>query len=256
MSAGSGYDQAVTTFSPDGRVFQVEYAEKAGDKTGTVLGIKCKDGIVIGIEKTITSKLLLPGGNKRFMATDLYSGIAVSGLVPDGRALGNAARDEAKENLDSFGSHILGRVLAERVAGRVHAATISWQERPFGVSVLLMTYDQEDGPALYLIKPSGTVTRQFAAAIGKHRQGAKTELEKINFNTVTAKEAVAIIANTLYKLHDDVKDKPFELEMVWLCTDTKYKVGAVPSALLETAVQDAKAARERSLMEDSDDDDE
>lgn len=80
-----------------------------------MIAIKCQDGVVVGIEKTITSKLLLPGGNKRFMATDLYSGIAVSGLVPDGRALGAKGREEAREYLDSFGTHIPGRVLAERL---------------------------------------------------------------------------------------------------------------------------------------------
>uniref|UniRef100_A0A0E0L451 Proteasome subunit alpha type n=1 Tax=Oryza punctata TaxID=4537 RepID=A0A0E0L451_ORYPU len=60
-SIGTGYDLSVTTFSPDGRVFQVEYAGKAVDNSGTVVGIKCKDGIVLGVEKLVTSKMILKG---------------------------------------------------------------------------------------------------------------------------------------------------------------------------------------------------
>jgi len=255
LSSRLQYDQEVTTYSPDGRVFQVEYAEKASEKAGTAIGIRCVDGVVLGVEKTIISKLLKPGANKRIEATDLYSAVVVSGFVPDGRSLANEAREAAAEYLDRYGSHIPGRILSDRIASRVHTATIYWYERPFGCTLLLSTYDEEDGPSLYLIRPSGVCTRQFAAAIGRHRQGAKTELEKIKFDQITCVEAVKLIAMTMYKLHDDVKDKPFELELSWQCRETNYKVVPVPASIAEPAIAAAQEARRRELMEDSDDDD-
>jgi hypothetical protein len=74
-SIGTGYDLSVTTFSPDGRVFQIEYATKAVDNSGTVVGIKCKDGVVLGVEKLIPSKMLLEGSNRRIHAVHKHAGM-------------------------------------------------------------------------------------------------------------------------------------------------------------------------------------
>nr|XP_009592267.1 proteasome subunit alpha type-3-like [Nicotiana tomentosiformis]XP_016453646.1 PREDICTED: proteasome subunit alpha type-3-like [Nicotiana tabacum] len=74
-SIGTGYDLSVTTFSPDGRVFQIEYAGKAVDNSGTVVGIKCKDGIILGVEKLIASKMMLPGSNRRIHSVHRHSGM-------------------------------------------------------------------------------------------------------------------------------------------------------------------------------------
>jgi 20S proteasome subunit alpha 7 len=255
------------SFSPDGRVYQVEYAEKAVEKGGyvkktdpeltrrvaaslcaishrtlrfsspsTTIGIKCVDGVVIGVEKAIFSRLLKADANSIIYPTDTYSAIAFSGIQPDGRALMTKAREEAREYKSFYGSHIPGRVLAERVAGRVHTATIYWSERPFGVSSVLSTYDDEDGHALYSVAPTGSLLRYHAVAVGRHRQGAKTELDKIKFDQITCAEAVALIAMILHKLHDDIKDKPFEIEMVWQCRDSGFKAVSVPKETVDVAV--------------------
>ena len=67
-STGAGYDLSPTTFSPDGRIFQVEYATKAVENSGTVVGIRCADGVVLGVEKVMLSKMLLPSSNRRVAA--------------------------------------------------------------------------------------------------------------------------------------------------------------------------------------------
>ena len=64
-STGAGYDLSPTTFSPDGRIFQVEYATKAVENSGTAIGVRCTDGVVLGVEKLLASKLLVPGSNRR-----------------------------------------------------------------------------------------------------------------------------------------------------------------------------------------------
>jgi 20S proteasome subunit alpha 7 len=74
-SIGTGYDLANSIFSPDGRNFQVEYAVKAVESGGTSIGIRCKDGVVLAVEKVITSKLLKPGANKRIATIDKHLGV-------------------------------------------------------------------------------------------------------------------------------------------------------------------------------------
>jgi len=91
---GTGDDLSGTTYSPDGRVFQAEYACKAVDNAGTTIGVKCKDGVLIAVEKQVESKMVVPGSasSRRVMACDRHAGIACAGLAPDGRQLVNRAR--------------------------------------------------------------------------------------------------------------------------------------------------------------------
>jgi 20S proteasome subunit alpha 7 len=74
-SQGTGYDLSASTYSPDGRIFQVEYANKAVENAGTAIGLKCKDGVVLAVEKLVTSKLLVPGSNRRIFNVDLHAGL-------------------------------------------------------------------------------------------------------------------------------------------------------------------------------------
>jgi 20S proteasome subunit alpha 7 len=94
-SSGSGYDLSSSTFSPDGRIFQVEYACKAVENGGTALGLRCRDGVVLCVEKPLLNKMLYPGSTRRIHSVDTYCGVAVTGFVSDGRQIVNRARDEA-----------------------------------------------------------------------------------------------------------------------------------------------------------------
>lgn len=73
-SQGTGYDLSASTYSPDGRIFQIEYAQKAVENAGTVIGIKCKDGIVLAVEKLVNTKLLVKGTNRRILNIDRHAG--------------------------------------------------------------------------------------------------------------------------------------------------------------------------------------
>ncbi|KAG6537119.1 proteasome subunit alpha type-3-like [Zingiber officinale] len=242
-SIGTGYDLSVTTFSPDGRVFQIEYAAKAVDNSGTVVGIKCKDGIVLGVEKLISSKMMLPGSNRRIHAVHRHSGMAVAGLAADGRQIVARAKSEAANYERVYGEPIPVKELADRVAGYVHLSTLYWWLRPFGCGIILGGYDR-DGPQLYMIEPSGISYRYFGAAVGKGRQAAKTEIEKLKLSEVTCREGVIEIAKIIYAVHDEAKDKAFELEMSWVCDESNRQHQKVPDDLLEQAKTAAKAALE------------
>jgi 20S proteasome subunit alpha 7 len=93
---GTGYDLSASTYSPDGRIFQIEYALKAVENSGTCIGIKCKDGIVLGHEKLILSKLLVPQSNNRIQSVDKHIGFLAAGLLADSRHLASRAREEAE----------------------------------------------------------------------------------------------------------------------------------------------------------------
>jgi len=245
---GTGYDLSCTSYSPDGRVFQIEYASKAVDNSGTAIGIRVKDGIVLGVEKLVISKMLEPGSNRRIMGIDRHSGACFSGLSADARHLVNSARREAKNYKSFYHEPIPGRVLCDRVSGYFQAFTLYGHLRPFGVSMILGTWDA-NGPQLHMIEPSGLSYGFFATAVGKGRASAKGELEKLKLEEMTCVQATKEIAKIIYQLHDEVKDKEFELELGWICTDSNYQYQSVPKAIYDEAVKFGK----ESLNEMSDD---
>lgn len=242
-SIGTGYDQSTTTFSPDGRVFQVEYAIKAVDNSSTAVGIRCKDGVVMAVEKPKLSKMIVEGSNRRILHVDKHSGICVSGMIADARQIVNHGRYEASRYRDFYGGSIPGHVLCDRISGLMHMYTLHWSVRPFGSSVLIGSYTEE-GPQLHAIDPSGVSYRFFATAIGKGKNGAKSQLEKLDLTTLTAREAVTEAAKVIYSQHDPAKDKPIELEISWVCEESGKLHQLVPAELHAAAVEAAKAARE------------
>ena len=90
------YDLSASQFSPDGRVFQVEYANKAVDNSGTVVALRGKDGVVFAVEKLVTSKLYESGANRRLFTIDKHIGVAVAGLYTDAKAVVEQGREEAR----------------------------------------------------------------------------------------------------------------------------------------------------------------
>ncbi|CAF9928844.1 MAG: hypothetical protein ALECFALPRED_004154 [Alectoria fallacina] len=274
-SIGTGYDLQNSVFSPDGRNFQVEYAVKAVENGGTCVGIRCKDGVVLAVEKIITSKLLKPGANKRIATVDHNIGVVSSGLVPDGRHFVSRARDEASSWRSTYKAPITLAALAGRLGGYVQAYTLYSSVRPFGVTAIVGAWDSEaelgvdgqvgsgpsigaggkvagtkaGGPSLYMIEPSGLYWGYYGAATGKGRQAAKAELEKLDLASanLSIEAGVKEAARIIYVAHEDSKDKEFELEMSWISsTDgpTKGRHQEVPKDILEEAEKAAKKAME------------
>jgi len=149
------------------------------------------------------SKMLVPGSNRRVFGLDTHAGIAVTGLVADGRQLVNRARDEARSYAESYGSKIVPNVLANRLSMYMHYFTLHASLRPFGSTALVAAYDEDlRKPELYMTEPSGACFRYFGCAAGKGAQAAKTELEKVMTKhtdpqgnvTLKARDAVAELA--------------------------------------------------------------
>jgi len=237
---GTGFDLSVTTYSTDGRLYQIEYANKAVESSGTSIGICCKDGVVLAVEKLIDSKLQEENTNTRIFNVDRHAGLSITGWKPDARPVVNKARSEARGYLDQFGHRIPGRVLSERLSASVHFQTLYMSNRPYGITTLLAAHDHIEGPQLYQIEPSGESWGYKACATGKGRQAAKSELEKLNFETLTVKEALKEAARIIYLVHDDTKDRPMELELSWISADTQFEHRKVAKDLYEEATQFAK----------------
>jgi len=242
-SIGTGYDLSASTYSPDGRIFQVEYANKAVENSGTAIGLRVKDGIVLAVEKLVQSKLLIPGVNRRIQNIDRHLGFATSGLVADGRQLANRAKEEAKSLRSQYHHPPTVRELADRLGLFVQAYTLYGSVRPFGTSAIIGGLDKK-GPQLFVVEPSGVSLGYHGAAIGKGRQLAKSELEKLKLSELSAREAVLEAARIIYLVHDDAKEKEFELEMTWAGDETGGKHEPVPKDLFDEAEQKAKDALE------------
>eukprot|EP00927_Polykrikos_kofoidii_P068743 TRINITY_DN64060_c0_g1_i1.p1 TRINITY_DN64060_c0_g1~~TRINITY_DN64060_c0_g1_i1.p1 ORF type:complete len:252 (-),score=56.44 TRINITY_DN64060_c0_g1_i1:266-1021(-) len=239
---GAGYDLSVTTFSPDGRVFQVEYAHKAVENSGTSLAICCKDGIIFASEKFLASKMLVQGTSRRTFAIHKRSGMAIAGLLPDARQIASRGREEAANYKKSYCEEIPPAILAERLGMFMHAYTLYWSIRPFGCSVLLGCVDEETKePSLFCVEPSGLAFKYRGTAIGKGKQAAKTEIEKLLAapEGVTCEQALVQVARIIHKVHAE-KDRTFELECSWICPASNYEHKPVPEEPLRAAEAAAK----------------
>ncbi|RWS29340.1 proteasome alpha subunit-like protein, partial [Leptotrombidium deliense] len=173
------------------------------------------------------------------------------GLLADSKAIVNLARDEARDYRSKYGAPIPLKYLKDRVAQYMHAYTLYSALRPFGTSLLLGTWDQFDGPQLYCLDPSGLSVGYFGCTVGKAKQAAKTEIEKItNLKDRTCEELVKEAAKVIYVVHDEIKDKAFELELSWITEATNGRHEIVPEKVFKEAETFAKEA----MKHDSDSD--
>ncbi|CAN0877788.1 Proteasome subunit alpha type-5 [Linum grandiflorum] len=174
------YDRGVNTFSPEGRLFQVEYAIEAIKLGSTAIGLKTKEGVVLAVEKRITSPLLEPSSVEKVMEIDEHIGCAMSGLIADARTLVEHARVETQSHRFSYGEPMTVESTTQALcdlALRFGEGDEESMSRPFGVSLLIAGHD-ENGPSLYYTDPSGTFWQCNAKAIGSGSEGADSSLQE------------------------------------------------------------------------------
>lgn len=201
-----------------------------------MIGLKCSDGVVVGVERIKANNLQKAGTGRRSHTVDTKSGIAYTGYMADGRAIVSAAEAECANYLDYFGEEIPPHVLTERLAAYMHAHTCYGGYRPLGLGVLVFGYDHRDEePYLHMIEPSGVHFRFHGVAVGKARQSAKTEIEKLNLDDLTCRQALEHIAHIIHLIRADSKDKGFEFEATWICQESEWKHEEVPKALRDEA---------------------
>ncbi|CCJ29031.1 unnamed protein product [Pneumocystis jirovecii] len=244
----TGYDLSNSTFSPDGRIFQVEYACKAIENSGTALGIKVKDGVVLAVEHLIQSKLLIPGSNKRIYTVDEHIGVAIAGLNTDGKHFIDRAREEARNWRDIYRTPILSSSLTDRMANYMQLYTLYSSVRPFGTSCIIASIE-DNIPKLYMIEPSGSYWGYSGIAIGKSHCEIKNEIEKLKLDEMSLYDAVKAAIEIIRSTHNDSKEKEYEIEVSWISlSKTEGKHQLVPKSFINSIITELKNSEE--MIED------
>ena len=195
-TGGDRYSFSLTTFSPSGKLVQIEYALNAVLQGYTSIGIRTKHGVVLATEKKAPSALVDPVslGKIFFLAPGL--GLVYSGMGPDARVLIDKARKAAQAYWQIYREWPTAHHLVKEVATIMQEFTQSGGVRPFGVSLLITGYDYDEStqtitrPALYQVDPSGSYWAWKASAIGKNMVSAKTFLEKRYQDDISLEDAI------------------------------------------------------------------
>ena len=202
-----GYDRAITVFSPDGRLFQVHYAQEAVRRGATVMGLKSKDGIAMIVDKRISTKLLEAESIEKIFKIDDHIGAVASGLVADGRALVDRARVEAQVNHISYGEPISIEILAKKISDHIQTFTQYGGVRPYGSALLIAGID-ETGQRLFETDPSGALYEYKAVSIGANRNTVMEMLEN-RFNVdMSLDDAIVLGIEALYKSMESKGELP------------------------------------------------
>eukprot|EP01127_Copromyxa_protea_P003022 TRINITY_DN12903_c0_g1_i1.p1 TRINITY_DN12903_c0_g1~~TRINITY_DN12903_c0_g1_i1.p1 ORF type:complete len:251 (+),score=67.29 TRINITY_DN12903_c0_g1_i1:27-779(+) len=220
----SEYDRGVNTFSPEGRLFQVEYAIAAINLGSTAVGIKTSEGVVLAAEKRITSPLLLPSSIEKVVELDSHIGCAMSGLTADARTLIDHARVDAQNYRFTYDEPISVQSLTQSVCDlalrfgedRDDEDSMS---RPFGVALLMGGVD-ENGPILFHMDPSGTFLEYKAMAIGSGSEGAQQQLEKEFYDSLSLADAKILALQVLRQVMEE-KLLSYNVEVGVVTTESK-----------------------------------
>lgn len=205
------YDRGITIFSPDGRLFQVEYAKEAVKKGATALGIVYDKGVVLCATRS-TPDLQVRNPEKVFKI-DNHIGVATSGLVADGRTLVEEARNEAQKYLMTYDEDIPTSNLATFVADRCQQFTQYGGVRPYGLATIAGGI-KDGSPEVYQTDPSGTLSQWNAVAIGKGGGEAREHLEEEWDEDLSQDEAIDLALEALKAGEDDIELKNVELGTV------------------------------------------
>ena len=201
------YDRGVNTFSPEGRIFQIEYAFEAVKMGATAIGIKTKEGVLLAVEKKLS--LMDSTSVEKIMEIDYHVGCASSGIAGDAKTLADHARVEAQNHKFTFNEPMKIEAITQSIADlAIHFGEGSeGQEqrpmsRPYGVSLLVAGVD-ENGPQLYVSDPAGTYLEYKAWAIGSAAEGATYSLKESYNDEITLREAEKLSLQTLKNVMEE-----------------------------------------------------
>jgi proteasome alpha subunit len=214
-----GYDRAITMFSPDGRLLQVEYAKKTVRQGSTAIGMVCKDGVVLVTDKRIVDKLIVADAVEKIWQVDNHIAITAAGILSDARVLVERAQLKAQENKVTYDSPIDILTVVRDLANIKQMCTQSGGLRPFGVSLLIAGAD-ETGLKLFETDPTGIYFQYKATAIGEGELEVKNILTKEYKETLTVDEGIKLAVSALKKVVTDGFEAD-RIDCVFITADKK-----------------------------------
>jgi proteasome alpha subunit len=212
------YDYNATVFSPDGRLYQVEYAMELVNRGATILGIKCADGVVLGSEEN-NDPLESMDSTWKIFQIDEHIGVAIVGLSSDARVLIDKARLEAQRNRLTFDEPIDVETVTKQICDLKQIYTQHGGGRPFGIALIAGGADKT-GTHVFSTHPSGTYTAYKAVALGAGREAVMALLKEEYNENLTLKKGVKLAVKALKKALED-RQLPVRIKIAVVPTATK-----------------------------------
>lgn len=216
MMPARGYDMTPTMYSPDGRIYQVEYAIETVKRGTLAIGVKSKDGVVMAVEE-IPRKLQVSGITQKIFQVDDHIGIAAAGYIPDARVQVDDARTFSQSHKLIYDEEVEVEIVAKHLADRCHQYTQYSGVRPFGVALIIAGVDQR-GNLIYVTDPSGTFVSYSAVAIGAGAEDVNAFLEKNYKDGMSLDDASALAIAAI-----DLKGEQREEKSIRMARVTKDK---------------------------------
>ena len=199
------YDRGITIFSPDGRLYQVEYAREAVKRGTASVGVRTADGVVLAADRHARSPLIERDSIEKIHEIDDHVGVASAGHVADARQLIDVARRQAQVNRLRYDEPASVESLTKEVTDYIQQYTQTGGARPFGVALLVGGI--EDGePRLFETDPSGTPYEWQAVAIGGSREDIQTYLEDEYTEEMDLEGGVELALRALASVNEDGLD--------------------------------------------------
>jgi proteasome alpha subunit len=196
------YDRGTSLFSPDGRIYQVEYAREAVRRGGASVGVRAVNGVVLAAERRVRSPLLEPRSIEKLHKIDDQNGVASAGHVADARQLVEKARNAAQVEQLSYGQPITPEQLTTEISEHIQEFTQSGRTRPYGAALLVGGYVDGD-PQLFETDPSGTPYEWQATAIGGSSDEIESTLENDYDPEMSIDSACSLGVSALINEEDD-----------------------------------------------------
>ena len=201
QSQQQAYDRGITIFSPDGRLYQVEYAREAVKRGTASIGVRTADGVVLAVDKRIRSPLLEGQSVEKLHKADDHVGIASAGHVADARQLIDFARRRAQVNQLRYGEPVGVETLTKEVTDHIQQYTQVGGARPFGVALVIGGIDNGE-PRLFETDPSGTPYEWKALAVGADRDEIQNYLEDHYEEGADLESGISLALQALASVND------------------------------------------------------
>ena len=218
MPAQQGYDRAITVFSPDGRLYQVEYAIETVKRGNIALGIKSKDGIIFAADER-PRKLQVVEESQKLFKIDQHIGIAAAGYIPDARSQVDNARFFSQSSKLVYDESVSIETVTKHIADQCQQYTQYAGARPIGVALIIGGID-ENGNSLFLTDPSGTYIPYNAVAIGADSDRVTEFLKKHYKPEMTLEESKMLAISSINMISSDVKGSE-HIKITQIKSDTK-----------------------------------